>query len=87
MKQENYYETLHKFRYDLLDTVYDLRAQLKRTDRALEEIAAFWKGMQFQKFNKEFGKDKEKIESFCKDIETFDEEVLRPLERVIIDYI
>lgn len=82
----NDYETMHKFRNDLLDTVENLREQLKKTDKAMEEVAAVWKDMQFQKFNNEFDKDKEEIEPLCKDIEAFENDVLYPLEKLLITY-
>lgn len=82
----NDYETLRKFRDDLDVTVKNLRAQLKQTDRAMEEVAAVWKDMQFKKFDREFGKDKEEIEPLCKKFEDFDQDVLYPLQKILEDY-
>ena len=82
----NDYESLHKFRNELLDTVDRLREQLRKTDRAMEEVATAWKDMQFQKYAKEFTKDKEKIEPLCKDIEEFESDVLYPLEKLLRKY-
>lgn len=82
----NDYETLHKFRNELLDTVDNLREQLKKTETAMEDVAAVWKDMQFQKYEKEFTKDKDKIEPLCKDIEEFESDVLYPLEKILEKY-
>ena len=76
----NDYESLYKFRID------KLREQLRKTDRAMEEVATAWKDMQFQKYAKEFTKDKEKIEPLCKDIEEFESEVLYHLEKKLMRY-
>ncbi|MCM1177774.1 MAG: hypothetical protein NC308_05975 [Clostridium sp.] len=82
----NDYETLHKFRNELLDTVDDLRDQLRKTEKAMDDVAAVWKDMQFLKYEKEFSKDKEKIEPLCKDIEEFESDVLYPLEKLLVEY-
>lgn len=82
----NDYETLHKFRNELLDTVDNLRKQLKKTETAIEDVAAVWKDMQFQKYEKEFTKDKDKIEPLCKNIEEFESDVLFPLEIILEKY-
>ena len=82
----NDYETLHKFRNELLNTVDNLREQLKKTEKAMEDVAAVWKDMQFLKYEKEFNKDKEMIEPLCKDIEEFESDVLYPLEKILEKY-
>ena len=82
----NDYETLHKFRNELLDTVDKLREQLKKTEKAMEDVSAVWKDMQFLKYEKEFNKDKEMIEPLCKDIEKFESDVLYPLEKILEKY-
>lgn len=82
----NDYETLHKFRNELLDAVDNLREQLKKTEAAMEDVATVWKDMQFQKYEKEFTKDKDKIEPLCKDIEEFESDVLYRLEKLLITY-
>lgn len=82
----NDYETLHKFRNELLDTVDKLREQLKKTEKAMGDVSAVWKDMQFLKYEKEFNKDKEMIEPLCKDIEEFESDVLYPLEKILEKY-
>ena len=79
-------ESLHKFRNELLDTVEDLREQLRRTENAIETVAEVWKDQQFLKYEQEFRKDKEKIEPLCKDIEAFEGDVLYPLEKILEKY-
>ena len=82
----NDYETLHKFRNELLDTVDKLREQLKKTEKAMGDVSAVWKDIQFLKYEKEFNKDKEMIEPLCKDIEEFESDVLYPLEKILEKY-
>ena len=82
----NDYETLHKFRNELLDTVDKLREQLKKTEKSMEDVSAVWKDLQFLKYEKEFNKDKEMIEPLCKDIEEFESDVLYPLEKILKKY-
>lgn len=79
-------ESVKKFCNELLDTVDDLRAQLKKTERAMDEVSQEWKDPQFQKYNEEFCKDKEKIEPLCKDIEEYESDVLHPLYKILSRY-
>lgn len=82
----NDYESLHKFRNELLDTVDNLRDQLKKTEQAMSNVATVWKDAQFMKYENEFSKDKDKIEPLCKDIEEFESDVLYPLEKILEKY-
>lgn len=79
-------ESLKKFRNELLDTVDDLRDQLKATESAMEEVAEEWKDPQFKKYSEEFNKDKEQIEPLCKKIEEHEDEILRPLYDIVYEY-
>ncbi len=80
-------ESMKRFQNELLDAVDNLREQLKRTDQAMETVAEEWKDSQFQKYQQEFTKDKEKIEPICKDIEEFEGEVLDPMRRIMERYL
>lgn len=82
----NDWESMQKFQNELLDAVDKLREQLKKTDSAMETVANEWKDIQFQKYEQEFTKDKEKIEPICKDIEAFENDVLNPLKVTLKGY-
>ena len=82
----NDWESLQKFQNELLDAVDNLQEQLKKTDRAMETVANEWKDVQFQKYEQEFTKDKDRIEPICKDIEAFENDVLNPLKNILRDY-
>lgn len=82
----NDYESVRRFRGDLLDTVGQLREQLRKTEYAMDEVAESWKDAQFKKYEKEFTADKELIEPLCKDIEAFESEVLSPLQNILEKY-
>ena len=84
---QNDVESVKKFRGELLDTVDDLQEQLKRTDAAIEEVAASWGDSQFVKFKDGFEQDKEVINPLCKDIEDFESDVLLPLEKILRKYL
>ena len=84
---QNDVESIKKFRGELLDTVDDLQEQLKRTDAAIEEVAANWGDSQFVKFKDGFEQDKEVINPLCKDIEDFESDVLLPLENILRRYL
>lgn len=80
-------DSLKKFRNELLDTVDDLRAQLKKTESAIDNVAKTWKDSQFVKFHEVFEEDKEKINPLCKAIEEFEGDVLFPLEKILRKYL
>ena len=78
--------SLKKFRNELLDTVEDLREQLKATENAIDEVSQEWKDPQFKKYHDEFSKDKEQIEPLCKKIEEYEDDVLRGLYDIVYEY-
>ena len=78
--------SLKKFRNELLDTVEDLREQLKATENAIDEVSQEWKDPQFKKYQDEFSKDKEQIEPLCKKIEEYEDDVLRGLYDIVYEY-
>ncbi len=80
-------DSLKKFRNELLDTVDDLQKQLKKTERAIEDVAKTWKDSQFVKFYEGFEEDKEKINPLCKAIEEFEGDALLPLENTLRKYL
>ena len=73
-------EAIQKFRHQLLDLVEDLQQQLRRTDNAMEEVARVWKDEQFQKYYREFIKDRDIFTPLCKDIEAFEEGPLQEIQ-------
>ncbi|MBO5717442.1 MAG: hypothetical protein J6R50_04880 [Alistipes sp.] len=78
--------SLKKFRNELLDTVEDLREQLRATENAIDEVSQEWKDPQFKKYYDEFSKDKEQIEPLCKKIEEYEDDVLRGLYDIVYEY-
>lgn len=78
--------SLMNFRNELLDTVEDLREQLRATENAIDEVSREWRDPQFQKYNSEFSKDKEEIEPLCKKIEDYEDDVLRGLYEIVYEY-
>ncbi len=82
----NDWEAMKKFRGNLSDAVDNLQEQLKRTERALEEVANSWKDEQFKKYNDEFSKDKDEFPPLCEKIKDFEEGPLQQLEEIIHEY-
>ena len=82
----NDWEAMKKFRGNLSDAVDNLQEQLKRTERALEEVANSWKDEQFKKYNDEFSKDKDEFPPLCEKIKDFEEGPLQQLEEIIHVY-
>jgi phage-related tail protein len=80
-------ESLHKFRNKLLDTVDDLKTQLKTTEGAVEDVSKTWKDSQFVQFKDGFEQDKDTINPLCKKIEEFENDVLHPLENILREYL
>lgn len=78
--------SLKKFRDELLDTVDNLREQLRATENAIDEVSQEWKDPQFKKYNDEFSKDKEQIKPLCKKIEEYEDDVLRGLYDIVYEY-
>lgn len=83
----NDYESIRKFRNELLETVEGLNDQLRKTEQAMDDVAAVWKDMQFQKYHKEFSADKEQIPPLCARLEEYENDVLFPLEEKIKKYL
>jgi CRISPR/Cas system type I-B associated protein Csh2 (Cas7 group RAMP superfamily) len=80
-------DALRKFRNQLLDIVEDLQKQLKVTEEAIEDVAKSWGDSQFVKFKQGFDEDKELINPLSKKIESFEGEVLYPLEKILREYL
>ena len=83
----NDYESIKKFRHEILDTVERLEEQLRKTEQAMTDVASTWKDLQFQKYHQEFNYDKEKIPPLCRRLEEFEDDVLRPLQQKIEKYL
>lgn len=83
----NDYESVKKFRDELLDTVDGLNAQLRKTEQSMDDVAAVWKDIQFQKYHKEFSEDKEQIPPLCTRLEIYENDVLHPLEEKLRRYL
>lgn len=78
---------IQKFRDQLLDLVDELKAQAKRTDDAIDEVANTWKDMEFKKYKKEFDQDRELFEPLCNDIDEFESGPLYELQKKAEIYI
>lgn len=83
----NDYESIKKFRRELLKTVDKLRTQLRKTEQAMDDVATVWKDLQFQKYHKEFSEDKEQIPQLCAKLNEYESDVLYPLEEKIRKYL
>ena len=83
----NDYEALRKFRGDLTETIEGLTHQLRRTEQAMDNVAAVWKDLQFQKYYEEFSKDKEQIPIIIDRLDQFEGEVLYSLQVKIERYL
>lgn len=79
-------EAVRQFRYELLELVDKLQEQLKRTDAAMDEVAASWKDEQFKKYHREFSKDRDTFPPLCKDIEEFESGPLAELQSILEEY-
>lgn len=79
-------EAIQKFRNQLLELVEELQQQLRRTDAAMEEVAQVWKDEQFQKYYREFTKDRDIFPPLCKDIEEFESGPLYQLQSILETY-
>lgn len=79
-------EAIQKFRHELLDVVENLQSQLKRTDAAMDDVAASWKDSQFQKYHQEFSKDRDIFTPLCNDIEEFESGPLAQLQSILETY-
>ena len=79
-------ESVNKFCNELLDTVKELRDQLKKTEQAMDDVAQEWKDPQFKKYSDEFTKDKDQIEPLCKRIEEYESDILRPIYHILYKY-
>ncbi len=80
-------DSLRKFRNQLLDVVEDLQKQLKVTEGAVEDVAKSWGDSQFKKFKEGFDEDKELINPLSKKIESFEGDILYPLEKTLREYL
>lgn len=83
----NDYEAIKKFRRDLQEAVNGLNEQLRKTEAAMDEVAAVWKDSQFQKWYTDFNEDKEIIPPLCNHLEAYESDVLYPLQRRLEHYL
>lgn len=83
----NDYEAIKIFRRDLLDAVNGLNEQLRKTEAAMDEVAAVWKDYQFQKWYTDFNEDKEIIPPLCNRLELYEGDVLYPLQVKLKHYL
>ena len=82
-----YNEPLDIFIRQLGETSDNLRNRVRKTDSSLETVAQGWKDSQFDKFRKDFEKDKEIMGSLCKEIDEFNDEDLYPLYKTLLGYL
>jgi hypothetical protein len=80
-------DSLRKFRNELLLAVEDMQEQLKTTEGAMDDVALSWKDSQFVKFKGGFDEDKKLISPLCAKIESFEGDVLLPLEKKLREYL
>ena len=80
-------DPLEMLRDKLWETSENLRDRVRKTDSSLETVAQGWKDSLFDKFRKDFEKDKEIMGSLCKEIDEFNDEVLYPLYKTLLGYL
>lgn len=79
-------EAVQRFRNELVELVDRLEEQLRRTDAAMEDVAAQWKDEQFRKYHREFINDRDIFPPLCKDIQEFESGPLYNLQRILERY-
>lgn len=80
------HEALRKFKGELAETMESLEENLRKTEQSMEEVAQTWKDIQFDKYKREFDKDKEIIRPLCKNFGAFRDDVIEPLRNDVQDY-
>lgn len=75
------------FRNQLVQLASNLEAQLKRTDAAMEAVAAEWRDVQFQKYHDEFIEDRNLIQPLSNEINQFQEGPLQAFQRNAEEYL
>ena len=80
-------DAMRKLRNQLKEAAEKLEKQLQKTEGAIEEVAQTWADTKFLEFKNKFGEDKEKIKPLSKKINEYEDEVLRPIEDLLREYL
>lgn len=80
-------DELYNFRCQLSELSEKLMEQLRRTDAAMEAVAAEWQDEQFKKYRDEFMEDRDLIQPLSDQINEFQEGPLQQFEMITREYL
>lgn len=80
-------EAIKDLRRKLSEVLEELLDQYDQTEKAIETVAETWRDKQFLTFKNKFAEDQEKLKPLCEQLEEYDSEVLKKLERWVEEYL
>lgn len=77
---------IHQYRDQIGERMEELKANLAKTEGAIETVSESWKDSQFQQFRENFNQDKERIGKFYGVLESYKDNILLQLQQRLEDY-
>lgn len=79
-------ESIHKYRDKIAAAATDLKNQLVKTQRAIDDVSEQWKDEKFNEFQTNFEEDKAKIQPLCDVLKEYVDDKLFQFENHLRDY-
>ena len=76
-------KAIQDYRGEIANTVDELKVQLTKTERAIDEAGETWKDDNFREFQQYFSEDKEKIKPLCDVLIRYEEDILYQFEQKV----
>lgn len=80
-------EAIHTYRGKIQESIEQLRAQLTKTEAAVQTVSQSWKDNNFMQFQSNFNVDKEQIKPLISVLENYESNLLFQLEQKLRTYI
>lgn len=79
-------ESIHAYRGKIQNAIEQLKAQLQKTEAAVETVSESWRDNNFQQFRTNFNADKEQIKPLCDVLNNYESNLLYQLEQKLRTY-
>ncbi len=80
-------DAIRIYRTKIQDSIEQLKAQLQRTEIAVQTVSESWKDNNFMEFQTNFNVDKEQIKPLCEVLNNYESNILYQLEQKLRTYI
>ena len=83
---DNSSAAIHNYRGKIAHATDELKVQLQKTEKAIEQVSEGWQDGNFKQFQNNFNEDKEKIKPLCDELYNYENNLLFQLENKLRDY-